>query len=190
LNDDAHKSVAEITFLDVGLSSSLIFQNTRTGRVLPGLPQALLGVWESLPPTGATSFADADPQFVTSDDFGKVYVRRRALGMPSVETDGSVGIRIRGGAPITLEVLAALAGETVPTSHMQREEMQFYPARSRAKASDATSSTACAAAATARSAAKRTRSPSPGHLDPSLDVKARGKEVQDFSQTVTGDVGP
>jgi hypothetical protein len=36
-------------------------------------------------------------------------------------------MRIRGGAPITLEVLAELAGEPEPIAHFQREEMQFYP---------------------------------------------------------------
>jgi hypothetical protein len=118
--------VAEVTFLDVNLISSLLFQNTRSGRELPGAP-ALRAVWESLPPTGATSFANADPSFVTSDAFGQVYVRRRFIGAPVVYSDGSAAMRIRGGAPIQLEVLAKLAGDAEPVAHLQREEMQFYP---------------------------------------------------------------
>ncbi len=127
VNDDDHKAVSEVTFLDVKLLSSLLFQNTRTGRYISEPTQILRGVWESMPPSGATSFADADPKFVTSDAFGQVYVRRRLLGIPLVKSDGSTSMRIRGGAPITLEVLTELGGEKEPTAHMQREEMQFYP---------------------------------------------------------------
>ncbi len=120
-------AVSEVTFLDTNLLSSLIFQNTRTGRHVPEGGQALQGVWESLPPVGIKRFADADPSFVTSDDYGEVYVRRRLLGQPDVYDDGSASMRIRGGLPITLQVMAALAGESKPVAHFQREEMQFYP---------------------------------------------------------------
>ena len=128
--DDAEaRTVSDVTFLDVNLLTSLLFQNTRTGRptTAAGSGRVLQGVWESLPPVGARSFADADPQFLTSDDFGQVYVRRRPLGAPFVFEDGSAAIRIRGGIPITLEVLAQLAGDRAATPHFQREEMQFYP---------------------------------------------------------------
>lgn len=125
--DDEHQGVADVTILDTNLLSSLLFQNTRTGRELPPVPQALTAIWESMPPDGATSFGDANPKFVTSDAFGQVYVRRRYLGAPTVNPDGSVAVRIRGGAPITLEMVAKLAGDGDLTSHFQREEMQFYP---------------------------------------------------------------
>lgn len=127
LSDDEHKTHAEITFVDAPVLSSLLFQNTRSGRYVPGEPQVLRGVWESLPPVGAKSFADVDPKFLTSDDFGQVYQRRRLLGIPTVNGDGSAAIRIRGGAPILLEILTQLEGDSEPTSHLQREEMQFYP---------------------------------------------------------------
>ncbi len=127
VDDEDARHVSQVTFLDVNLLSSLMFQNTRTGRAVPGSPIALRGVWESLPPVGATSFADADPDFVTSDDFGQVYVRRRLLGMPDVYEDGSARVRLRGGAPVMLEVMAQLSGDTEPTPHVQLEEMQFYP---------------------------------------------------------------
>jgi hypothetical protein len=126
-NDEEHRGNAQVTILDMPLLSSLIFQNTRTGRMLPGIGQTLQGVWESLPPTGAKSFADADSAFVKTDDYGQVYVRRRRLGAPTVWKDGSASMLLRGGVPITLEVVAQLAGDSGPVSHFQREEMQFYP---------------------------------------------------------------
>jgi hypothetical protein len=127
VNDADHRTASEITFVDFNVLSSLLFQNTRTGRHVPEQVQVVKGVWESLPPTGATSFADADPTFVTTDVFGPVYQRRRLLGSPALNADGSVGIRIRGGAPILLEALTELNGDGKPTAHLQREEMQFYP---------------------------------------------------------------
>jgi hypothetical protein len=66
-------------------------------------------------------------KFVTSDDFGQVYVRRRLLGAPELQGDSSAAMRIRGGAPIILGVWAQLSGDAEPTAHFQREEMQFYP---------------------------------------------------------------
>jgi hypothetical protein len=84
-------------------------------------------VWESLPPQNGTSFAQLDPAFVTSDDFGQVYSRRRLLGVPDIYEDGSATMRIRGGAPIQLELTTKLSGDVEPVAHLQREEMQFYP---------------------------------------------------------------
>jgi hypothetical protein len=117
---------ADVTFLDVNLLGSLVFQNTRSGRDLTG-PPALRAVWESLPPQNGTSFAQLDPAFVTSDDFGQVYSRRRLLGVPDIYEDGSATMRIRGGAPIQLELTTKLSGDVEPVAHLQREEMQFYP---------------------------------------------------------------
>lgn len=124
MNGDPQES--KVTILDVNLFTSLLFQNTRTGRLVPSAP-ALRGVWESLPPTGATSFDDADPSFVTRDAFGLVYSRRRYLGVPALEADGSASMRLRGGVPILLEVLAKFADDAEPVPHLQLEEMQFYP---------------------------------------------------------------
>ncbi len=125
--DDAERRTqADVTLVDVALLGSLVFQNTRSRRDIE-VPRPLLGVWESLPPTGATSFADVDPAFLANDDFGQVYVRRRLLGTPLQYKDGSAAMRLRGGVPITLQFLTRLAGETTPSAHFQREEMQFYP---------------------------------------------------------------
>ncbi len=47
-DDAARRDRSQITFLDAPLLSSLLFQNTRTGRVLPS--NFSLSVWEDLPP--------------------------------------------------------------------------------------------------------------------------------------------
>jgi len=77
--DSERRAYSDITYLDLPLLSSLLFQNTRSGRPLP----ANLGeveFWEQLPPeAGVTSFDNAG-RFATSDEFGPLYVRRRPLG--------------------------------------------------------------------------------------------------------------
>ena len=126
-DDDARRGRSQITFLDAPLLSSLLFQNTRTGRVVPTSNFAL-SLWEDLPPEpGVTSFDDAPPNSVFSDDFGKVYVRRGLLGSPTMYGDGSASVTIRGGMPLVLQARVALANDKKPTDHFQREEMQFYP---------------------------------------------------------------
>jgi hypothetical protein len=117
---------SEITFVDVPLLVSLLFQNTRTGRPIPDeLPPLVL--WQSLPPEpGVTSFAGGG-KFVTTDAYGELYVRRQRLGSADVFGDGSAKVAIPGGVPIVLETNVALAGDPGPVSHFQREEMQFYP---------------------------------------------------------------
>jgi hypothetical protein len=123
--DEERRSRARITYLDVGVLSSLLFQNTRTGRPVPATTPEL-GIWESLPPEpGVTSFSGP---FSTSDQFGDLYVRRRMLGRVVLpESDGSAAVYVPGGAPILLETTAKLAGDSAPTRHFQREEVQFYP---------------------------------------------------------------
>jgi hypothetical protein len=191
LSDDEHKSVAEVTFLDVNLISSLLFQNTRTGRYVPGAQQVLTGVWESLPPTGATSFADADPKFLANDNFGQVYVRRRLLGAPIMNADGSVGMRIRGGAPIMLEVLTELAGDSEPTPHLQREEMQFYPGEvARQGFRRELFDGLCGGCHGSVSGKENEIAVNPDILTQASDVKARSQAPTDLSGTVTSDVGP
>ena len=112
-----------MTVLDVGVLTSLLFQNTRTGRPIPNT--SLLRVWESLPPEpGVTSYASP---YVTSDQFGELYVRRQLLGELRPEVDHSASFLLRGGAPIVLQTVAELAGDAEATLHFQREEMQFYP---------------------------------------------------------------
>ena len=127
-DDEGHRAQSQITFLDAPLLSSLLFQNTRTGRVTPNGNFAL-SLWEDLPPEpNVKSFDGADPNSVYSDNFGKVYVRRGWLGSPEMYYDGSASVTIRGGMPLVLQTRVALAGDNgKPTDHFQREEMQFYP---------------------------------------------------------------
>jgi len=126
-DDEARRGRSQVTFLDAPLFSSLLFQNTRTGRVLPNGNFAL-SLWEDLPPEpSVTSFDAANPNSVFSDDYGKVYVRRGLLGSPAMYYDGSASVNIRGGIPLVLQARVTLAGDKQPTDHFQREEMQFYP---------------------------------------------------------------
>lgn len=125
--DDARRTRSQITFLDAPLLSSLLFQNTRTGRVVP-TGNFALSLWEDLPPEpGVTSIDGASASSVFSDGYGKVYVRRGLLGAPTMYYDGSASATIRGGIPLVLQTRVKLAGEANPTDHFQREEMQFYP---------------------------------------------------------------
>ena len=123
---DAERSpYSEITYLDLPMLSSLLFQNTRG-------PERMLGsnspveFWESLPPESGVTSLSPGP-FVTEDAFGLVYARRRLLGSVSPYADGSAKVRLSGGLPIVLAVTAELAEDSGPTLHFQREETQFYP---------------------------------------------------------------
>ena len=111
-------SRSEILFLDVPLLSSLIFQNTRTGRIVP--PPSTVEIWLSLPP-------DPGGGFESTDSFGTYSARRTRLGSVALESDGSAHIAVPGGAPIVLATFAKLAGDGAAILHHQREEMQFYP---------------------------------------------------------------
>ncbi|HEY0464934.1 MAG TPA: hypothetical protein VGC79_12020 [Polyangiaceae bacterium] len=128
IDDEEHRSRSQITFLDAPLFSTLLFQNTRTGRKLPTSNFAL-SLWEDLPPeAGVNGFDSANPSSVFSDAYGKVYVRRGLLGSPTLYSDGSASVNIRGGMPLVLQARVALAADNdQPTDHFQREEMQFYP---------------------------------------------------------------
>ncbi len=182
--------ISEVTFLDVNLLSSLLFQNTRTGRSVPG-ETALRAVWESFPPQNATSFADADPAFVTTDQFGPVYTRRQLLGAPTVNADGSAAMRIRGGTPIQLEVLAKLADDAAPVPHLQREEMQFYPGEVvrqgfRRELFDGM----CGGCHGSVSGYENEIAVNPDILTQASDVIARDKKPTDLSQASGPDTGP
>jgi hypothetical protein len=191
IDDEAHRGAASVTFLDVNIVSSLLFQNTRSGRLLHEGPNALLGVWESLPPVGAKSFADVDPAFLTSDDFGQVYVRRRLLGTPQVHADGSAAMRIRGGVPILLQVTAQLAGDSEATAHFQREEMQFYPGEvARQGFRRELFDGLCGGCHGSVSGMENEVAVNPDILTQASDVIAFDKGVTDLSVPIGGDEGP
>ena len=123
--DDEHRDRAQVTFLDLPLLASLLFQNTRSRRLIP--EPGLVEVWENLPPEDGVHSYDDGGEFVDSDAFGQYYLRRRRLGVPQVHDDGSARILINGGSPITLAVTTELATDMSPRLHFQREAMQFYP---------------------------------------------------------------
>jgi len=191
VNDDEHRTVSDVTFLDFNLVSSLMFQNTRTGRYVPEQVQVVKGIWESLPPSGASSFADADSKFVTNDEFGPLYVRRRLLGSPTLNADGSLGIRVRGGAPLLFEVFTELAGEGEPTPHFQREEMQFYPGEVvRQGFRRDLFNGMCGGCHGSLSGMENEIAVNPDILTQASDVTALGKPPVDLSDVVNDDVGP
>lgn len=118
---------AEVTFLDLPLLSTLLFQNTRDGRDFSSRSSPV-EIWESLPPeTGVVSFESAGA-FLTQDQYGPLYVRRSRLGSVEPLADGSAKVLLRGGAPFVLATRTELASDpNGPIFHFQREEMQVYP---------------------------------------------------------------
>lgn len=124
--DDGEKRTdrAQLTYMDFPLIASLMFQNTRGFRRV----EKMVGfeIWENLPPTSERSLDDSSP-FIQTDRFGKYYARQRLLGHTPLLKDGSTRVQIPGGVPISVGVSALLAGDSSPTSHVQREAVQYYP---------------------------------------------------------------
>jgi hypothetical protein len=116
---------AEATVLDLPMLASLLFSNTREGRNVDDVNGGL-GLLESLPPpTGALgSFDGLDAAFVSTDDYGKVWAKRRRLGAANSYDDHSIGFRIPGGMPFVLELYADANSKPIAT---QKEEMQLVP---------------------------------------------------------------
>lgn len=121
---------SDVTYLDLPLLATLLFQNTRSGRPFAEV-RGDVQFWEQLPPArGVTSFDNAG-SFATSDAFGPLYVRRRSLGSVSPDAqDGSARVLLPGGVPFNVAVNIKLEGDASPTLHHQREAMQFYPGES------------------------------------------------------------
>jgi hypothetical protein len=114
-----------VTILDLPLLTGLMFQNTRSRRFIPDATDC--EAWEDLPPEPNVKDYASGGQYVVSDNFGQVYVRRRRIGEFATTEDGSAHITVAGGTPLVLAPLVQLAGDAKPTRHHQLEEMQFYP---------------------------------------------------------------
>ncbi|MFZ5889937.1 MAG: TolB family protein [Myxococcota bacterium] len=125
--DPSRGDRAEVTYLDLPLLTSLLFQNTRGRRVFPETNPPPVEVWQNLPPEpNVTSFAEGG-SYVASDEFGQVYVRRGLLGTVKLLADGSAKIALPGGTPYLLATEVKLEGDLSPTMHFQREENVAYP---------------------------------------------------------------
>jgi hypothetical protein len=124
-SDASRRGISDVTYLDLPLLSSLLFQNTRSGR--PVSTSGNVEFWEQLPPaSGVTSFASGG-SYVTSDEYGELIVRRRRLGSVSPAADGSAHVQLPGGVPFNLALEVQLEGDASLTFRHQREAMQFYP---------------------------------------------------------------
>ncbi len=191
--DSGQQDRSQITFLDAPLLSSLLFQNTRTGRELP--TDFKLSLWEDLPPeAGVTSIDGASPGNVFTDAYGKGYARRGFLGSPQLYGDGSANVTIRGGMPLVLQARVKLAADSGPTDHMQREEMQFYPGEVvRQGFRRQLFNGMCAGCHGSLSGYETDISPNPDILTQASRVDAKGYRSEDFTApavSVTGPVAP
>jgi hypothetical protein len=189
--DDAHRDHSEITFLDVPLLASLVFQNSRTGRVVPESDFGL-SLWEDFPPeAGVTSFDGANPSSVYSDDYGKVYVRRGLLGAPPLYGDSSAGVSIRGGMPLVLQTHVKLATDSAASDHFQREEMQFYPGEVARQGFRRTLfNGVCAACHGSISGYDTDIAANPDILTQASRVEAKDHSLTDLTVTPSGTTGP
>lgn len=116
---------SDVTFLDFPLLTSLMFQNTRSRRIIPTYTDA--EEWEDLPPDAGVTSYDRCGGSLVNDAFGSLCVRRRLVGRVIPEGDGSAHVSLPGGLPLVLAPVVQLAGDSAPARHHQLEEMQFYP---------------------------------------------------------------
>jgi len=117
---------ADVTVLNMPVLASLLFQNTPTGRLLETFNQ--IDLYEDLPPTSdVTSLASAPSEFIASDAFGKVYVRRRLLGQVPIAGDGSAHFVTFGGLPLIMHLPDTSTSKTLGLPRYQREEFGYVP---------------------------------------------------------------
>jgi hypothetical protein len=119
------KSEADVTVLDSAVLASLLFQNTPTGRVLETMDT--FAVLEDLPPDVNITSIDQGGSNVASDEFGKVYVRRRLLGNVQLAKDSSTHFVMPGGVPFVIKLPDTPESREKKIPRYQREEMVFYP---------------------------------------------------------------
>jgi hypothetical protein len=120
------QSAVDVTFLDLGILSSLLFQNTPTGRdVDPGITS--VDFYEELPPTPDVTSLSSNSQYIASDSYGSVYVRRRLIGSSPALSDGSMHVELPGGVPIVLHLPDTALSKAKNLPRWQREEIEFSP---------------------------------------------------------------
>ncbi len=117
---------ADVTVLDMSVLGSLLFQNTPTGRDLESLNQ--IDLYEDMPPTSdVTSLDGAASQFIATDAFGKVYVRRRLMGHVPIAGDGSAHFVTFGGLPLVVHLPDTDVSKKLGLPRYQREEIEYMP---------------------------------------------------------------
>jgi hypothetical protein len=122
---------AVLRSVDLPMIAALMFDNRRGPRKLE-VAARWLGILESLPaPPEVTSFDAADAKFVTSDEYGTMWIKRRRIGLAPTFDDGSVALHIPGGMPFVQELYD---NKDNPAYVTQLEEVQLYPGE-RAKGS-------------------------------------------------------
>lgn len=116
---------AEVRVMDLPMIASLLFSNTRIGRTIVSDAKAIAMLESLPPPNDLTSFATADTKFVATDDYGKLWVKRRQLGIQPTYADASVGLHVPGGMPFVLALHGDTSGNYLIGT--QKEELQLYP---------------------------------------------------------------
>ena len=122
----AGRSEAEVQILDMRVLSSLLFQNTPTGRLVDPELSSIF-VYEDMPPPLEVDSFDKGGANVATDAFGRVYVKRRLLGGVPLEADGSTKFNIPGGLPIVLKLGDTKLSREKQLPRFQREAMVFSP---------------------------------------------------------------
>ena len=126
---DETKPDADVTVLDMRVLSSLLFQNTPTGRLVDP-EMSTFSIYEDMPPPLDVDTFDKGGTNVVNDAFGRVYVRRRSLGPVALETDGSTRFAVPGGLPIVLKLPDTKLSRERNLPRFQREAMVFSPGES------------------------------------------------------------
>ena len=123
---DETRNDADVTVLDMRVLSSLLFQNTPTGRLIdPDMNN--FTVYEDMPPPLEVDSFDKGGTNVVTDAFGKVYVRRRSLGAVAMETDGSAHFAVPGGLPLVVKLPDTPLSQARALPRYQRESIVFAP---------------------------------------------------------------
>jgi hypothetical protein len=121
-----NQATVDLTVLDVPVLASLLFQNTPTGRQIdPGLGS--VDFYEDMPPTPDVTSLTSSSQYIQSDSYGSVYIRRRLIGTTSTFADGSTHITLPGGVPIVLHLPDTALSKSGAFPRWQREEIEFSP---------------------------------------------------------------
>ncbi|MBX3185690.1 MAG: hypothetical protein KF819_01695 [Labilithrix sp.] len=120
------KPESEVHVLDMRVLSTLLFQNTPTGRLLdPDLRD--ITIYEDMPPPLEVDSFEKGGANVVTDAFGRVYVRRRVLGGVPIEPDGSTKFNLPGGLPIVIKLPDTPLSRERNLPRFQRESMMFAP---------------------------------------------------------------